>query len=197
MANDDFARGLIPLNTNGHGTVNNHYYRVTTATDLAIGMPVTLAVGFVQRAAVTGMVPCIGAIMGFSFNRGGSNEIRPWLRVSDITAGGGDWYAQVADDPAQEFFIQEDTGGTALTATAPQLTISGLYQTTSIDAISGVARLEIDASTAVLTTGQVFKILRLHDLVNSDGTQNALGDYAKWVVMFAHHQKRGGNIDVP
>ena len=195
MANDDFARGLVPLNTNGGRTVNAHYYLATTATDLAIGMPVTLVTGRATRAAVTGAVPCLGAIIGFSKNKGGSNELKPWLKVSDLSSD--DWYVQVADDPDQEFYIQEDTGGTALTATAPQLTISGVYQTTSIDTISGVARLEIDASTAVLTTAQTFKILRLHDVVNTDGTQNALGDYAKWVVMFMHHQKSGGQGDVP
>ena len=195
MANDDFARGLVPLNTNGHGTVNAHYYLATTATDLAIGMPVVLVTGRVQRAAVTGMVPALGAILGFSKNKGASNELDPWLDVSDLSSD--DWYVQVADDPDQEFYIQEDTGGAAMTATAPQCTVSGVYQTTSIDTVTGVARLELDATTAVLTTGAVFRILRLHDYVNSDGTQNALGDYAKWVVIFAHHQKRGGAIEQP
>lgn len=195
MANDDFARGLVPLNTNGKGTVNNHYYLATTATDIAIGMPVVLVTGRVQRAAVTGMTPALGVAIGFSKGKGGSNELAPWLDVSGLTSD--DWYVQVADDPDQEFYIQEDTGGTALTATAPQLTVSGVFQTTSIDTITGVAKLELDASTAVLTTGATFRILRLHDYVNSDGTQNALGDYAKWVVMFAHHQKRGGSIEVP
>ena len=194
MANDDFARGFIPLNTNGKGTVNNHYYLATTATDIAIGMPLRLLSGRVQRAAVTGMASVIGVALGFSRNKGVSNELDPWLDVSDLTSD--DWYVQVADDPDQEFFIQEDTGGTALTATAPYYFISGLYQTTSIDTVTGVARLELDASTALANTSGVVRILRLHDYVNTDGTQNAVGDYAKWVVMFGFHQKSSVAMDV-
>ena len=193
MANDDFARGLIPLNTNGHGTVNNHYYLATTVTDIAIGMPLRLVDGRVQRSLSTGMVPTIGVAIGFSKNRGGSNELAPWLDVSGLTSD--DWYVQVADDPDQEFFIQEDTGGTALTGTAPSYFVQMLMQTTSIDTVSGITRGEIDASTALANTSGLLQILRLHDYVNSDGTQNAVGDYAKWVVRLGHHAKAAGAIE--
>ena len=192
MANDDFARGLVPLNTNGHGTVNSHYYQASTVTDIAIGMLVVLTQGRVSRAAVSGLAPAIGVALGFARGKGVSNELDPWLDVSDLSSD--DWYVQVADDPSQEFFIQEDTGGTALTGTAAgQYTIDLLYQTTSIDAVSGIARLEIDATTALAGTGAPIHILRLHDYVNSDGTQNAVGDYAKWVVAISNHQK--GNVN--
>ena len=194
MANDDFARGFVPLNTNGHGTVNTHYYRASTATDLAIGMPVRMVTGLATRAAVTGMASVLGVVLGFSKDKGASNELKPWLDVSDLSSD--DWYVQVADDPTQEFYIQEDTGGTALTGTAPGYFISGIYQTTSIDTVSGVARLELDASTVVITTSGIARILRLHDYVNSDGTQNAVGDYAKWVVVFGFHQKSSVAMDV-
>lgn len=195
MANDDFARGLIPLNVNGKGTVNSHYYQASTITDIAVGMVVALTQGRVSRAPVTGMAPVIGVALGFARGKGGPHELDPWLDVSDFSSD--DWYVQVADDPDQEFFIQEDTGGTALTGTAGgQYTGDLLFQTTSIDTVSGIARLEIDASTAATGTGQLVHILRLHDYVNSDGTQNAVGDYAKWVVRFTHHQKRGGTAAV-
>ena len=193
MANDDFARGLIPLNTNGGRTVNNHYYLATTITDIAIGMPLRLVDGRVERSASTGMVPTIGVAIGFSKNKGASNELAPWLDVSGLTSD--DWYVQVADDPGQEFFIQEDTGGTALTATAPSYFIQMVMQTTSIDTVSGVTRGELDASTALATTSGLLQILRLHDYVNTDGTQNALGNYAKWVVRLGHHAKAGGAIE--
>ena len=193
MANDDFARGLVPLNTNGGRTVNSHYYLATTITDISIGMSVRLVDGRVQRAVVTGMVPCIGVALGFSRNKGASNELDPWLDVSDLSSD--DWYVQVADDPSQEFFIQEDTGGTALTATAGSYFIMGLFQTTSIETVSGITRLELDASTALANTSGHLQILRLHDYVNSDGTQNAVGDYAKWVVRIGHHQKAAGAIE--
>src|SRR3990167_7589671 len=194
MANDDYARGLVPLNTNGHGTVNTHYYLATTITDIAIGMPLRLVDSRVQRAAVTGMASVIGVALGFSKNKGVSNELDPWLDVSDLSSD--DWYVQVADDPDQEFFIQEDTGGTALTGTAGSYFCDLVYQTTSIDTVSGVARLEVDASSALANTSGVVQLLRLHDYVNSDGTQNAVGDYAKWVVRLGHHQKAAGAIGV-
>ncbi len=194
MANDDFARGLIPLNTQGHGTVIGHSYLATTATDIAVGMPVRLVDGRVQRAAVTGMAGVLGVAGGFTKARSGiPNELAPWLDVSGLTSD--DWYVFVYDDPSQEFYIQEDTGGTALTGTAGSYFINGVYQTTSIDTTSGVARLELDASTALANTSGVFQILRLHDNINSDGTINAVGDYAKWVVRIGHHQKAAGAIE--
>ena len=191
MANDDFARGLVPLNTNGHGTVNSHYYQASTVTDIAVGMLVALTQGRVSRIAVTGMTPALGVALGFSRDKGASNELAPWLDVSGFTSD--DWWVQVADDPDQEFYIQEDTGGTALTGTAAgEYSGNLLFQTTSIDTVSGIARLELDASTAAADTGQRLHIMRLYDNINSDGTQNAVGDYAKWVVTILHHQKRGG-----
>ena len=193
MANDDFARGLVPLNVNGKGTVNGHYYQASTITDIGIGMLVVLTQGRVARAAVTGMNPVIGVAGGFARGKGVSNELAPWLDVSGLTSD--DWYVFVYDDPDQEFFIQEDTGGTALTGTAGgQYSGNGLFQTTSIDTVSGLTRLELDASSAVADTGQLLHILRLHDEVQGDGTQNAVGDYAKWVVRILHHQKRGGTV---
>mgnify|MGYP001570735634 CR=1 FL=1 len=194
MANDDFARGFVPLNTNGKGTVDSHYYLATTVTDISIGMPLRLLSGRVQRAAVTGMASVIGVALGFSRNKGGPNELAPWLDVSGLTSD--DWYVQVADDPTQEFYIQEDTGGTALTATAGYYFINGIYQTTSIDTVTGITRLELDASTALANTSGMCRVLRLHDAVNSDGTQNAVGDYAKWVVVFGFHQKSSVAMDV-
>ena len=192
MANDDFARGFVPLNTGGKGTVEGHLYQASTVTDLAIGMMVQLSNGRVSRAAVTGLTPVLGVAGGFQKAKAGApNELAPWLDVSGLTSD--DWYVFVWDDPSQEFYIQEDTGGTALTATAPYCTIGGLYQASSISTDSGITRLEIDASTAVATTGQPIQILRLHNNINTDGTDNALGDYAKWVVKFAWHQK--GNVN--
>lgn len=195
MANDDFARGLVPLNTNGKGTVNSHYYHASTITDIAVGMTVALTNGRVSRAPATGIAPILGVALGFAKNKGASNELAPWLDVSGLTSD--DWYVQVADDPDQEFYVQEDTGGTALTGTAGGAYTAGLiYQTASIDTVSGMAKLELDASTAAVGTGQALHILRLHDYVNSDGTQNAVGDYAKWVVTIAAHQKRGGPTEI-
>ena len=193
MANDDFARGLIPLNTNGKGTVNSHYYQASTITDIAIGMLVAMTQGRVSRAPVAGMAPVIGVALGFARGKGPSNELAPWLDVSGLTSD--DWYVQVADDPEQEFFIQEDTGGTALTGTAAgEYSATMVFQTTSIDTVSGLLRAELDASSAAADTAGKLHILRLHDYVNSDGTQNAVGDYAKWVVTILHHQKRGGTV---
>lgn len=192
MANDDFARGLVPLNTNGNGTVQGHLYQASTVTDIAIGMLVVLTNGRVSRGAGTGLAPQLGVAGGFQRAKGASNELAPWLDVSGLTSD--DWYVFVWDDPSQEFYIQEDTGGTALTATAPgAYTAAVVFQATSIDTNSGIARVELDASTALPGTDHTLHILRLHDYVNGDGTQNAVGDYAKWVVQIAHHQK--GNVN--
>ena len=204
MANDNIPRGLVPLNW---PSLPVHYYRVSTGADLFLGMPVTLAadgyIGPVADVASAGAVRSIGVVVGFAgvLKRGlATND--PYLDVSDLTpptpsSDTGDRWVAVADDPNQEFVMQEDTGGTALALADAGLAIAGLYRASSGNTDTGWANLEIDADSGVASNSGAFLLLRLHDLVNSDGTENAVGDYAKWVVQLLHHQKRSGINPIP
>ena len=111
MANDDFLRGLIPLNSIVPG-VNAHYYRATTSADIFIGDTVRMtAAGYVgiSSAAAIAVEQLLGVAVGFAGpDKQGLATDDPYLDASDLTtlAAGldtGDRYILVADDPNQEF----------------------------------------------------------------------------------------------
>jgi len=169
MANDDFARGLVPINFNPRADA--HYYRASTASDIFIGQPLILnASGYVGVGSNAGeTMQYIGVSVGFAgpLKRGLATD-DPYLDASDLTtlAAGletGDRYVLVADNPQQKFIIQEDTGGTALAIADQGAAIDLIYRTAtdSGNTTSGIARLEIDASSVVTTTAAVLQILQL------------------------------------
>ena len=201
MANDNYARGLVPVNQ-GHRSAN--IYRVSTAADIYVRQPVALpAAGFVIGAGVaTDSSVVLGVVVGFlGTNKSGLATSDPYLDVSDLTpptpaSDTGDRFVMVLDDPNQEYYIQEDTGGTALALADLGASIHMLYRGADGSAVTGNAdtgrvTAELDASTVAATTAGMFTILRLFDGVNNDGTNNVAGDYAKWVVRITHHQKTG------
>ena len=204
MPNDDVVRGLIPLNRNMNYA---HYYRASTGADIFIGDSVIItAAGLVgvSSAATIGVENLIGVAIGFAGpNKASLATDDPFLDASDLTtlAAGlpaGDRFILVADDPNQEFYVQEDTGGTALTLAEAGAAINIVYRsTTSGNETSGFSRSEIDASAVVTTTAAQLQILRLYDGMNADGTNNAVGDYAKWVVKFVTHQLGGAANAAP
>lgn len=204
MANDNFPRGLVPLRW---PFVSANYYRVGTAVDLFLGMPVELAsTGYIGPVPVdsAGAVQTIGVVVGFAGTQKRSIATNdPFLDVSDLTppdpsSDTGDRYALVVDDPDAEFIVQSDTGGTMATLADAGQAIAGIYRATSGNTSTGWANLELDASTNVAGNSGAFQLLRLHDIVNTDGTENTAGaNYAKWVVRLLNHQKRSGLNPVP
>ena|SRR3990167_7352617 len=206
MANDNIPRGFIPLNLTAKDV---HYYRVSTATDIYVGSPVTLlANGYVSAATATGVTPVLGVAWGFAGTlKRGLATSDPFLDASDLTpptpsSDTGDRWIGVIDNPNVEFLVQEDTGGTALALADVGAATDFIYRgataiATNGNTDTGWANVELDASGVVTTTAAQCQILRLADLVNSDGTENAVGDYAKWIVRFFHHQKVAGLIAQP
>ena len=204
MANDNLPRGLFPLNFN---VQQAHYYRVSTAADIYLYQPVAIdSTGYVVGAATAGAggVVYLGAAVGFAgtLKRGlATND--PYLDVSDLappdpSSDTGDRYVLVADNPNQEFLIQEDTGGTALAVADIGASVDLLYRgagnAVTGNASTGWATLELDASTVVATLSGAVTLLRLHDVINTDGTENSVGDYAKWAVRITNHQKTGQQL---
>lgn len=202
MANDDYARGLVPLQW---PSVPCHYYRVATATDIFLGMPVELSsTGFVNAMNVTsaGYQSALGVAIGFAGTLKRSIATAdPFLDVSDLTppdpsSDTGDRFVLVADDPNQEYYIQGDTGGTLATITAAGESVTLLFRASSGNTSSGWANLEFDASSNAASTAALIQLLRAHDVVNTDGTENTMGaTYQKWVVKFVSHQH--GGIQAP
>lgn len=202
MANDDDPRGLIPLNLNAK---NVHYYVVNTGHDIYIGQPVAINTeGFVRGGSGVTQATLLGVAVGFAgVNKAGLAVDAPFLDVSKLDTakdGSGDRYVAVADDPAQEFIVQEDTGGTALVMSNIPGLVDDVFRGTALlangNSNTGWCNIEIDADTISTDSTASYQILRLHDNINTDGSQNAVGDYAKWIVRIYHHQKLGGQQNV-
>ena len=196
MANDDFAEGLRPVNWKSD-TLPVHVYEADSAAARGVifmGQPVALdASGLVGNAVQVGGTGTayLGVAVGFlSANAGGpQSDTLPYLD----TGGTAKRFVIVADDPDQEFLIQADTGGTLATLAARGESADLIYRSAgSGNTTTGRASLELDASSNVATNSGAVIILRLHDVTNSDGTQNAAGaNYTKWIVRIDNHQKRG------
>lgn len=194
MANDDMiaARGgLLPVNF-PFGNFKKNYYRVTTSAAAAfyLGQPVALdatgQVGAATIAASNGTL--VGSIVGFADT---NLEALP-TGMETTTAGAflpanTDAYALVADDPDQEFVIQEDTGGSALARTNIGNNAAMIYRTSSGDNTTGYSTVELDRSSAGTGTGGTLIIKAVGGNMNSDGTVNAPGNYCKWIVQIVRH----------
>lgn len=200
MANDDRPRGLVPLDW---PYTQTHAYRINTGGDVFMGQAVDITSnGFVSAVTMTGLTATIGIVVGFAGPAvSGLASNAPFLDVSDITPPtsgqqSGDRYAIVADNPNQQYYIQEDTGGTALVigdaGSGYDLVYRGPTGTsTNGDSNSGWANVELDRSTVVTGTGVFVQALRLMEVPNSDGSLNAPGNFAKWVVKPLQHRWNG------
>lgn len=202
MANDNYPRGLFPLN---FPNIPIRYYVVSTGQDIFLGMPVDFdSTGFITPVidvTTAGIVQAVGVAVGFAgpLKRGLATD-DPFLDASDLTTlaaglpAGHRWVA-VTDNPNQEFIVQGDTGGTLATITAAGETIALIYRATSGNTDSGWANLEFDASSNAASTGQLIRLLRLHDAVNVDGTENTVGaNYQKWICQIQTHRKTASNL---
>ena len=199
MANDDFPRGLIPVTHRGQ-TLRTRKYEADSsgvAAPIFFGQPVVQqASGLISNAAPLGAsgVVYLGVAVGFL----DANDGVPATPYND-SGGTARRYVVVADDPDQEFEIQSDTGGTLATYTDRGATIDLLYRSPvnsvgSGSNITGFANLEIDGSSAVATNSGAVMLIRIKDQTNTDGTQNAPGNYCKWIVRITNHQLRGQPI---
>ena len=196
MANSEFARGLFPLRYRPDCV---HAYRVNTATDVYLGMPVALdGNGEVAPLGVNtaGWAQALGVVVGFQTEPAGmAHELDPFLDVSDIPAG-TIYSALVLDDPLAEYVCQEDTGGTALTQADAGTVAALIFLTGSGNTTTGWTNLMIDRSTVVTTTAGQVQLLRIHQQVQVDGTNNAPGNFCNWVVRLVGAQKITGAVAI-
>lgn len=179
MANIDGARGLQPL-TSPNGTIKATLYPITVAygTSLFRGDPVLMTTaGTVEIATTTIM---LGAAIGFY-----DLTLAPLNYYVASTAT--QCYALVADDPMQEFVIQEDSDGGSLAIT--DLYGNGVVASGTGSSVTGESRYELDSSSVDDTAANTLKVLRLHRVEN-----NAYGTNAKYVVQPNNHQKNVGIV---
>ena len=207
MANDNFPRGLIPLNRGG-GRATGRYYLASTAADLYLGQPVVIAAD--GRVAATATAGAGGLLIlgvgggAIDWTRAGlAADVgvvsKPYYDVSDLP-GGRTGYVFVYDDPMQEYTIREDTAGTTrilLTdiGAAADMVWDGDGNTV-LGSSAGFAQLRIRGASVVSTMSGAFQILELADQINTDGTQATTGNYAQWVVRITNNQRGGGIVNV-
>lgn len=195
MANDDTIRargGLLPVDY-PFGAFKKTYYRLLTsaAAGVYLGQPMAAqATGDVAPLALANSgAACIGSVVGFL-----DIDLAALPPLMETTAAGSylpantDAYVAIADDPNQDFVIQEDTGGSALTRANIFSNAAMIYRASSGDTTTGYSTGELDRSSVGTGTGGFLMLKEVHRYVNSDGSVNAPGDYCKWIVRITKHQ---------
>ena len=194
MANANTPAGLTPLKNSPFVEIpkNSYYIPASYATALFIGDPV-VKTGTSNTANVltsgklypAGSLPEInkatagdanastGVIIGFLANPTNLNVAYNPASTERI--------AIVADNPLQEFEIQEETAGTPLAVTSVGLNANLVYAESG-STVTGLSGAELDTSTPATTSTFQLKILRL-----VDAPDNAIGQHAKWRVKINNH----------
>ena len=195
MANDDAisARGgILPVGY-PFGIFKKNYYRLTTGAatvNIFLGQLMDLdANGRAAVATIGSGATTIGPVVGFAdTNLAALPNVMLNLANGAYLPGNTDAFVMIADDPEQDFVIQEDTGGTALTASEVGNNANWTFRSSSGNTTTGYSTAELDRSTVGTgTTGALF-IKQLGRHINTDGTDNAFGNYAKIVVKLANHR---------
>jgi hypothetical protein len=187
VANVNKARGLWPV-TSPQGSVQARLYEIAAsyATNLFKGDPVVRAsTGYITVASAgAGAATVLGAILAVYDHT--MKPIDYWV-ASTSTKG----YALVADDPDQEFIIQEDSDGGALAlADRGQNAnlVAGTGDSTYGTFLSGWL---IDSSTKNTTATLDLKLI---DKLNVQG--NDFGNYCDWVVKINAHQNASATAGI-
>jgi hypothetical protein len=151
--------------------------------------------GQVVPAGVGNATSLIGPVVGFvDTAKAGLPSSMTSLDQGGYLPANKDAFCIIADDPDQLFSIQEDTGGTALTASAVGNTINLVPRTSSGSTLTGCSTFEADRSSVVATDSGQLQIIGLIDKMNSDGTANDFGNYAKLNVRINWH-RYGGRVN--
>lgn len=177
MANANAPFGLVPIMENNGspwaGATSVYYVPATNATALYIGDPVILsgtadADGVPTAIRATGATSAriTGAVVGFVPS---ATIVANGYRAASTAE-----YAIVADGPGVLYEVQEDAAGGALTASSVGLNANLVAGTGSRITGSGFM---LDSSTAATSATLQVRIVRLQNRPD-----NAIGDYAKWVV---------------
>lgn len=185
MANKSSICGLKPIEQ-PYGNIRVHYYHAATGTALYKYMPVDIdANGRVIVATFASNNLLIGSIVGlYDGNYGPSDSNYSYIPANPIAYGSaGLITVAVADDPNQLFIIEEDTGGTALTAVDGGAGGSITLTATTGNTVSGICNAVLDRSIVGTGSNHQLRIIKKLDKPDND-----YGDYCKWIVSIALHR---------
>jgi hypothetical protein len=183
MANLNQPRGMEPVLT-PYGGLKRTKYRVyaSAAAAIYIGDPVARSGDGVVDLVTAGAGNALLGPVVEAFDSTG----KP---VSYVPATPTGYTVTVADDPAQEFVMQEDgdTSDLALTDIGTNVDlING-----SASTITKMSGWQIDSDS---TSNSASVQLRIIDKV--DEPNNAIGDYCRWKVTINNHQNSVGIVGV-
>jgi hypothetical protein len=210
MSNDDiaFARGGLRPSMQPYGTVKRSYYKLTTRADaIFIGQPMDLDTNgnaVVVAIGTDAGIYTIGPVLGFSRDSRGQMGLPDAMSLITQAAylpGNTDAYVCIADDPNQEFIIQEASTGTQLT-TANIGNVGGFFYNRVVSSVAGTTGSTVTGSSlaelyppfVVVASNGLFRLVGLADNMNSDGTFNSVGAYAKWRVRINNHRFNAGLV---
>ena len=187
MANANRPTGLSPVKhiTGAPFNDQGNIYSIAAAyaTALAVGDPVGLS-GTADANGVPGIIlgttgTIVGVIMGLGTAEGLIANPSNLDQIIKPASQPGVWYAIVADATDIIFEVQEDSVGGALAAT-------NVGQNASLVAGANNGFLSgwmLDSSTAAVTNTLQVQLLGL-----ARRSDNAFGNYAKWLVRINNHQ---------
>lgn len=196
MSNQDTPMGFKPykhLNGNPwNGAFNIYYHSASDATAIYLG---DLVQANGANDETTGKYPSVtahvaaqednvGVVVGF----GSTPQLcTVTTNLANVYCPASTaMYIAVVDDPDVLFIAQEDDDGTALTAAAVYGYCDVLA--TAGSSTTGRSAMEIDRS-GIGDSAATLQIMRLYP-----GENNAIGDYAKWVVRINEHIYRNENV---
>lgn len=197
MANVDKPSGFRPVRymngTPWNGAVNIYYHSASNATAIYRGDLVqadgTNDEATAKYPSVTAHVAAQEDNVGVAIGFGDTPNIA--VRNSNLNSvqycpASTAMYIAVVDDPNVLFEVQEDSDGTTLTAAAVYGYADVLA--TAGSSTTGRSAMELDRSSI----GDSAATLQVYRLV--DREDNALGDYAKWLVRINEHLYRNENV---
>lgn len=195
MANANRPTGLSPVNMITGAPYNGQarQYSIAAAYDVAlyIGDPV-ISSGTADAKGVQGIAlaaasgPIRGVIVGLSDQPFSSAATvgNPNITYRPAAAQSTVWYAMVVDDPNVVFEVQEIGTGTPLTVAA-----CGLNANLELAAGNGYVSGWMVGNDDEGTTST----LQVRLLGLAQRADNAIGQYAKWLVMINAHELRIGS----
>lgn len=185
MANSNIPFGLRPINDNGtpwNGQGRMVAFPTSQTGNIFLGDPVVplggsdaFGVPYVGIATAGATNPVLGGFIGICNGPAGSGYTitrdLPVYRQASIAN-----YGFICDDPNQLYVIQEDSVGGALAAASAAFENANLVAGSG-STVTGFSGWLLDSSTAGTGSTLQLKILGL-----MRGPDNAIGNYAKWVV---------------
>ena len=91
-------------------------------------------------------------------------------------------------DPDQLYIMEENTGGTAITAASNGLFVGFTYIATTGNTNTGLANTVIPNASVLGDSTNLLQLVAFQNITNQDGTANGAGASAKWIVRIVRHQ---------